>query len=259
MAALHGGNLERLIVETLVRELDLKGTLDVLRHGFRFYGKTFRLASFKPAHGLNPEALAQFERNELTVTRQVWCHPESDDTVDLLFALNGVPVATCELKNPMTGQTWEDAVRQYQQDRDPNAPIFRFKRRALVHFAADPNEVHMTTRLAGASTRFLPFNRGSHPGAAQCGAGNPQHPSGYRTGYFWQEVLGRERFLDILGSYVFLETREEKVEDAKGARTLRREAVIFPRYHQLDSVGRLVAAAEAEGAGRNYPHPALGG
>ena len=252
MAALHGDNLERLIVETLVRELDSKGTLDILRHGFRFYGRTFRLASFKPAHGLNPEALMQFERNELTVTRQARCHPERDETLDLLFALNGVPVATCELKNPMTGQTWEDAVRQYQQDREPNAPIFHFKRRALVHFAADPDEVHMTTRLTGESTRFLPFNRGSHPGAVQCGAGNPQHLSGYRTGYFWQEVLERERFLDILGSYVFVERRDEKVEDARGAHTERREAVIFPRYHQLDAVGRLVAAAEADGAGRNY-------
>ena len=103
----------------------------------------------------------------------------------------------------MTGQTWRNAVRQYQQDRDPNVPLFRFQKRALVHFAADPEEVHMTTRLASEATRFLPFNRGSAPGAVRCGAGNPAHPSGYRTGYFWQEVLERERFLDILGSYVF--------------------------------------------------------
>ena len=252
MAALHGDNLERLIVEALVRELDLKGSLHVLRHGFKFYGQTFRLAWFRPAHGLNPEALAQFERNDLTVTRQAPCHPGKGDTIDLLFALNGVPVATCELKNPMTGQTWRSAVRQYQQDRDPNAPLFRFQKRALVHFAADPDEIHMTTRLARESTRFLPFNRGSHPGAVRCGAGNPRDPSGYRTGYFWRDVLERERFLDILGSYVFVERREEKVVDAKGARAERREALIFPRYHQLDAVGKLVAAAKADGAGRNY-------
>ena len=224
--------------------------LTVLR---RFdYGKTFRLAYFKPSHGLNPDALAQFDRNELTVTRQARCHPGKGHEVDLLFALNGVPVATCELKNPMTGQTWRSAVRQYQEDRDPNVPLFRFQKRALVHFAADPEEVHMTTRLAGEATRFLPFNRGSAPGAIGCGAGNPPHPSGYRTGYFWEEVLERERFLDILGSYVFVEHREEKVEDAKGTRTEKREAVIFPRYHQLDSVGKLIAAARADGPGRNY-------
>ena len=252
MAGLHGDDVESLIVAQLARELDLKGALDVLRHGFRFSGRTFRLAYFAPAHGLNPDALARFERNELTVTRQAPCHPNKGDTLDLVFALNGVPVATCELKNPMTGQAWRNAVRQYQQDRDPNAPLFRFKRRALVHFAADPDEVHMTTRLAGAGTRFLPFNRGSSPGAVHCGAGNPANPDGYRTDYFWREVLERERFLDILGSYVFLETREEKVEDAKGARTEKRETMIFPRYHQLDSVHGLVEAARADGPGRNY-------
>ncbi len=252
MAALHGANLESTLIETLVKELDNKGAMDVLRHGFRFYGKTFRLAYFKPSHGLNPDALARFERNELTITRQARCHPGTGHEVDLLFSLNGVPVATCELKNPMTGQTWRSAVLQYQQDRDPNVPLFRFRKRALVHFAADPEEVHMTTRLAGETTRFLPFNRGTAPGAIGCGAGNPPHPSGYRTGYFWQEVLERERFLDILGSYVFVERREEKVEDAKGTRTEKREAVIFPRYHQLDSVGKLVAAARADGPGRNY-------
>ena len=252
MTGLHGGNLERLIVEALVRELDLKGTLDVLRHGFKFYGKTFRLADFRPAHGLVPETLARFARNELTVTRQVPCHPGGGATVDLVFALNGLPVATCELKNPMTGQTWRSAVRQYQQDRDPNAPIFKFRKRALVHFAADPEEIHMTTRLAEEQTRFLPFNRGSRPGDVRCGAGNPPHPSGYRTGYFWREVLQRERFLDILGSYMFVERRDEKVEDDKGARTVKRETLIFPRYHQLDAVGRLVASAAADGPGRNY-------
>ncbi len=252
MAGLHGDDVEPLIVAQLARELDTKGTIEVLRHGFRFSGRTLRLAYFAPAHGLNPDALARFERNELTVTRQAPCHPGKGDTLDLVFALNGVPVATCELKNPMTGQDWRNAVRQYQEDRDPGAPLFRFKRRALVHFAADPDEVHMTTRLAGAGTRFLPFNRGSSPGAVHCGAGNPANPDGYRTDYFWREVLARERFLDILGSYVFLETREEKVEDAKGARTEKRETMIFPRYHQLDSVHGLVEAARADGPGRNY-------
>ena len=166
MATLHGADLEERIVATLARELDLKGSLEVLRHGFKFYGRAFRVAYFAPAHGLNPDALARLKRNELTVTRQAPCHPGKGDTLDLVFALNGVPVATCELKNLMTGQTWRNAVRQYQQDRDPNAPLFRFKRRALAHFAADPDEVHMATRLAGDGTRFLPFNRGSNPGAS---------------------------------------------------------------------------------------------
>ena len=248
----QGAEAEARMLERLCKELDTKGTLEVLRHGFRFVGKTFRLAYFKPAHRLNPDALAQFESNRLTVTRQARCHPGKGDTVDLLFALNGVPVATCELKNPMTGQTWQHAVSQYRTDREPGAPLFRFGKRALVHFAADPDEVHMTTRLAKGDTRFLPFNRGSHPGEVQCGKGNPSHRSGYRSGYFWGEVLERDRFLDVLGSYMFTERREEKVDDAKGTRTVRRETLVFPRYHQLDAVSRLVESARAEGAGRNY-------
>ena len=116
LVALHGGNLETMVVDQLVKQLDIKGTLGVLRQGFKFQGKTLRLAFFKPAHSLNPDAVAQFGLNELTVTRQVRCHPGKGDTIDMLFALNGVPVATCELKNPMTGQTWQKAIRQYKED-----------------------------------------------------------------------------------------------------------------------------------------------
>ena len=252
MAALHGSELEQQIIAALARELDKKGTLDVLRHGFKFYGRTHRLAWLKPAHSLNPEAVVQFASNELTVTRQVRCHPGETATVDLVMALNGVPVATCELKNPSSNQHWRDAVKQYCEDRDPNAPLFKFRKRALVHFAVDTEEVHMATRLAKASTRFLPFNRGSHPGEVRCGAGNPQHTSGYRTGYLWQEVLQPERFLEIIGSYMFLERREEKVSDHKGTRTVPRETLVFPRFHQLHAVEALVEAARAEGPGHNY-------
>ena len=253
MRGLHAAGLEKLIVGALVKELDLKGALHVLRHGFKFYGKTFRLAYFKPAHGLNEDVLALYGRNYLSITRQVLCHPGKHDTVDLLFAVNGLPVATCELKNPATGQNWRHAVRQYEKDRDPRAPLFGFKNRVLVHFAADPDEIHMATRLRGADTHFLPFNRGSHPGEVQCGAGNPQHPSGYRTGYFWEDVLQRDKFLDILGHFMFVEKKEEKVEDGRGGqRHITKEAVIFPRYHQLDAVRRIVDEARDEGPGRNY-------
>ena len=248
----QGAELEPRLLERLCRELDLKGTLEVLRHGFKFVGQTFRLAYFKPAHGLNPDALVLFDMNELSVTRQARCHPGKNDTVDLLLALNGVPVATCELKNPMTGQTWKDAISQYRSDREPGAPLFRFGKRALVHFAADPDEVHMTTRLAKGDTRVLPLNRGSHPGEGRCGAGNPAHPLGPRTGYFWGEVLERDRFLEILGSFMFTERRDEKVVDAKGTRTVKRETLVFPRYHQLDSVSLMVETARTEGAGNNY-------
>ncbi|MDA0787873.1 MAG: hypothetical protein O2780_00275 [Proteobacteria bacterium] len=212
MRTQHGAQLEAMLLSTLVKELAIKGSLHVLRHGFKFYGKTFRLAYFKPAHGLNEEVLAQYRANRLTVTRQAPGHPGDHSTVDLVFAVNSLPVATCELKNPWTGQSWR-------------------------------NPVHMTTLLAGGKTFFLPFNRGSHPGEVQCGAGNPQHPSGYRSGYFWEEVLERESFLDILGHFVFIEKKEEKVEDGKGgSRMVTREAMIFPRYHQLDATRKLIHA-----------------
>ncbi|MBI2174401.1 MAG: type I restriction endonuclease subunit R, partial [Candidatus Omnitrophica bacterium] len=253
MKTLHGAGLENLLLNTLAKELDVKGALHILRHGFKFYGKTFRLAYFKPAHGLNYDVLALFNKNRLTVTRQVPCHPGKHDTVDLVFSVNGLPVATCELKNPSTAQHWWHARRQYQNDRDPRAPLFQFKTRALVHFAADPDEVHMTTCLQKQATHFLPFNRGSQPGDVQCGMGNPQHPSGYRTGYFWEDVLQFDSFLDILGHFMFIEKTEENVDDGKGGkRRITKEAVIFPRYHQLDAVRKVVEATRKEGPGYNY-------
>ncbi|MEI7702846.1 MAG: type I restriction endonuclease, partial [Planctomycetia bacterium] len=253
MRTLHGNGLESMLLATLVKELDAKGSLYVLRHGFKFYGKLFRLAYFKPAHGANYEVIELFGKNRLTVTRQVACHPGDNRTLDMVLSVNGLPVATIELKNPGTGQNWKNAVRQYKEDRDPRAPMFDFKKRTLVHFAADPDEVHMTTRLAGEKTIFLPFNRGSQPGQIVCGSGNPQHPSGYRTGYFWQDVLASGNFMDILGNFIFLEKKEEKVEDTKGGhRWVTRETMIFPRYHQLDAVRNLIAAPRTDGPGRNY-------
>ncbi len=253
MKNLHGDALETLLTSALAKELDGKGALHCLRHGFKFYGKTFRIAYFRPAHGLSYDVLQQYAKNRLTITRQVPCHPDSGDTVDILFAVNGVPVATCELKNPGTGQTWKHAVQQYKQDRDPRAPLFKFKARALVHFAADPDEVHMTTRLSKDQTHFLPFNRGSNPGDIQCGAGNPQHPCGYRTGYFWEEVLQRDSFMGIIGSLMFLEKRDQKIDDgAGGSKLVTREKLIFPRYHQLDAVRKIIGTAATEGPGHNY-------
>jgi type I restriction enzyme R subunit len=197
--------------------------------------------------------LEQFGKNRLTVTRQVPCHPGDNRTLDIVLAVNGLPVATIELKNPGTGQNWRNAVRQFREDRDPRAPMFEFKKRALVHFAADPDEVHMTTRLAGERTYFLPFNRGSHPGQILCGAGNPQHGSGYRTGYFWEDVLQSESFLDILGHFLFLEKKEEKQDDGRGGqRIVTKETMVFPRFHQLDAVRKLIASARGDGPGHNY-------
>ena len=253
MQKLHGDELDDKIIDTLIKERNTKGTLHVLRHGFRFFGKTFSMAYFKPAHSLNTEIIKLYEKNQLTVTRQVLCHTVNNDTVDLVFSINGLPVGTCELKNPATGQSWKNAVVQYRKDRDWRMPLFRFKTAAVVHFAADPDEIHMTTHLRGDKTFFLPLNKGSHPGEIKCGAGNPQHKSGHRTGYFWEEVLQRDSFLEIIGHFMFLETKEEIRLDDKGVKQkYTKETLIFPRYHQLDAVRKLIATSREERTGNNY-------
>lgn len=253
MEKLHGKELPAKLIETLIKERDIKGTLHILRHGFKYYGKTFRMGFFKPAHGLNEETLDLFNKNILTVTRQIPCHPTDGSTIDMLLSMNGIPIATIEIKNPVTGQTWTKAVNQYRYDRDPRAPLFQFKKGALVHFAIDPDEIHMSTQLSGSNTFFLPFNRGSSPGEIQCGKGNPQHPSGHRTGYFWEDILERESFIDIVGNFIFLEITEETVDDGAGGRKkITTETMVFPRYHQLDSVRKLIRAVSHEKTGNNY-------
>ncbi|MCK4543071.1 MAG: type I restriction endonuclease subunit R [Spirochaetales bacterium] len=253
MEKLHGDELTAMLMNTLVKERDIKGTLHIIRHGFKFYSKTFKLAFFKPAHGLVKETMELFEKNRLHVTRQVACHPANNSTVDMVLSINGMPVATMELKNPATGQTWKHAVLQYKNNRDPRAPLFRFKKGAVVHFAVDPDEIHMATKLNREKTFFLPFNRGSAPGEIECGKGNPIHSSGHRTGYFWEEALKRESFLDIVCNYIFLETREETVYDGAGRRKkVTRETMIFPRYHQLNAVRKLIDTARQEQTGNNY-------
>ncbi|PKP12066.1 MAG: restriction endonuclease subunit R [Bacteroidetes bacterium HGW-Bacteroidetes-4] len=253
MQDLHGNEVDEKIIATLIKERNIKGTLHILRHGFRFFGKTIDMAYFKPAHKLNSEILEQYNKNQLTVTRQVLCHTVNNDTVDLVFSINGLPIATCELKNPATGQNWKNAIAQYRKDRDWRMPLFKFKTSAVVHFAADPDEIHMTTHLRGEKTFFLPFNRGSHPGEVKCGAGNPQHKSGHRTAYFWDEVLQRDSFLEIIGHFMFLETKEETRLDDNGVKQkYTKETLIFPRYHQLDSVKKLITASREERTGYNY-------
>ena len=246
-------DLAKRIVANVVQELDRVGTLEVLRRGFKYQGQRLRVACPRPAHRLNPEMVAQYEQNRLTVTRQVPLRSGGDVPVGLLFALNGVPVATCETADPASGSTWCDAVRLYRHERDPNVPLFRFGNRTLVHFAVDADEVRMATRLDGEQTRFLPFNRGSNPGAVDCGAGNPDHEPGCRTNYFWAETLQRDSFLKILGSYMFVERDDEKVYDEHGkSRIVCHETMIFPRFHQLDAITGLTDAARSEGAGRSY-------
>ncbi|OQP41545.1 MULTISPECIES: type I restriction endonuclease subunit R [Xanthomonas] len=255
LETLLGTRTQVTVLEALVKELEIKGALHVLRHGFKCYGKTLRLAYFRPNSGMNPEAAAKYAHNRLTITRQVnfasvLKRPDGKSKrciIDVTLAVNGLPVVTVELKNPLTGQPASEAIYQYQHDRDERDRLFAFKQRALVHFAVDPDEAWMTTRLKGRETVFLPFNRGhAH------GAGNPPVPGNWKTHYLWDEVLRADSLLDILQRFMHLEIKERKITTDKGVRTVRKETMIFPRYHQLDAVRGLVGHARAHGSGHNY-------
>ena len=246
LESLHGDRTGDQVITDLCKWMDAHGSLATLRHGFKCYGRKLHLAFFKAAHALNPELEAGYMANRVGITRQLRYSTRSENSLDVVLSLNGIPLMTLELKNPMTGQTVEHARRQYQKDRDPREPLFEFKRRTLVHFAVDTELVLMTTRLAGNATHFLPFNRG-----VDGGAGNPADPTGraYRTAYLWEEVLQRDSFLDLVARFIHLQLDEKR--DDQG-RKVQKETMIFPRYHQLQAVRHLVSAAEAEGVGHNY-------
>jgi type I restriction enzyme R subunit len=248
LKAIHGGSAGQVLIQDLSKELDTKGMLKVLRHGFKSFGKKFRAAYFAPSNAMNPDTQARYEANTLSVTRQLYYSSANRNSLDIALFLNGLPVATMELKNPLSGQTVEHAKKQYKRDRDPSEPLFQFKKRALVHFAVDQDLVFMTTRLSGDKTFFLPFNLGhdNH-------AGNPSaNDGGYRTAYLWREVLQRDSFLDILGRFMHLEVKEKRILTDKGVKKITRETMIFPRYHQLDAVRKLVADTKGKGTGHNY-------
>jgi type I restriction enzyme R subunit len=246
LEALHGDETNERVVQALCKWLDTHGALTTLRHGFKCFGKTLRVAFFRPAHGLNPELEAHYQANRLGLTRQLHFSSKNEKSLDVVLSINGIPVVTLELKNPLSGQTAANAIHQYRHDRDPGELIFQFTKRALVHFAVDTEEVHMTTRLAGISTHFLPFNRGN-----QGGAGNEPDKAGrnYKTAYLWEEVLSRDSLLDLLARFLHLDIEEKRSDTGK---KVRKETMIFPRYHQLQAVRQLVAAAGSEGVGHTY-------
>ena len=237
--------VESVLLDRLRKQLDERGTLDVLRHGIELMGlrQALSLAQFKPALAINPEIQSRYAANRLRVVRQLRYSVHNENCIDLVLFLNGLPVATVELKTDFT-QSIDDACDQYRFDRQPKPkgqgtaePLLSFPHGALVHFAVSNSEVRMTTRLAGAATQFLPFNRGDD-GAA----GNPANPSGHKTAYLWQEVWGVASWLEIIGRYLVAE-RDAKKQITK---------LIFPRYHQLDATRKLLATVLHEGAGHKY-------
>ncbi len=248
LVGLHGGATEaqHRFSLRLGAELDNRGTIDVLRRGVEDMGVKIRLVFFEPAHDLTPELRGLYDANRLVVSRQVH-HSESkpQDSVDVLLMVNGLPVATAELKNQLTGQTVEHAKAQYRKDRNPQDLLFA--KRAVVHFAVDQDLVFLTTRLAGGDTSFLPFSQGSGGPGREGGKGNPTSRTGYSTAYLWQDVWQRDNWLDLLHRFV-----HDVKPTGKAKKRKDRPVTIFPRYHQWDVVRRLVAHAAGHGPGKNY-------
>lgn len=233
----HGANVEESFLKRLNDELNLRGMLDVLRHGVTDLGVSVRLAYFRPGSGMNRSLGILYSKNVLQITRQVKYSLINENSVDSVIFLNGLPIATIELKNPLTGQTYKNAIAQYQNDRNPREILFSFKKRALVHFAVDTEEAWMTTKLQKLDTFFLPFNRGHNKGA-----GNPPVENDYRTSYLWKDVFQKDSLLDIIQRFIQIKKDEET----------GKEKLIFPRYHQLDVVRELVKEVYNNGCGNNY-------
>jgi type I restriction enzyme R subunit len=253
LQAIHGANADTLLLDSLCKELDTKGMLKVLRHGFKCQGKLLRVAFFAPSNGLNPDTLALYGQNRVSVTRQLYFSEKDNKSLDMVLFINGLPIVTAELKSVMSGETVEDAKLQYKTKRDPLEKLFEFKKRALVHFAVDQDLVFMTTRLSGGKTVFLPFNLGCPITPTETGAGNPPAADGgYRTSYLWREVWQRDSLLDIVGQFMHLQVDEKRIVVDGAIKKIRKETMVFPRYHQLDAVRRLIDHSRAHGSGRNY-------
>ncbi|CAA6822219.1 MAG: Type I restriction-modification system, restriction subunit R (EC [uncultured Sulfurovum sp.] len=239
----EGTKTDAVLCKHVATEMDKHGSLFYLRNTLKYIGSKFKLCQFKPELH-NPDTQAKYDANILRVVQEVTTK-SGNERIDLVLFLNGIPIVTMELKTDFT-QNVQDAVNQYKYDRPAKGEaLLEFKRRALVHFAVSTDEVYMTTKLAGSSTFFLPFNKGRDDGSA----GNPPNPNGYATSYLWEEVLQRDSILNIIARYIHLEVKEK--EDYQGKKR-KSETLIFPRYHQLDVVRKLLANTKANGAGNHY-------
>ena len=236
---IHGEDIKEKILQSYQKEIDSESLIQVIRKGFFVSNVKIDCLFLKPVSSLNPEAEPLYQKNILSIMRQVITI--ENNKPDLVLCLNGIPIATAELKNPATGQNYENAITQYKEDRDPKDKLFSFKRGALVHFAIDPHEVYMTTKLQKDKTQFLPFNKGKDEGK-----GNPDNPNGYNTAYLWETIWQKDTIIEIVSNFIDLQiiTQKHPLPD--------KENIIFPRYHQFDAVLKLTNATRQKGAGTNY-------
>ncbi len=232
---------------------DMDGLIAVLRHGFKHRGIPFRVCYFKPESTLNQTAMTLYSKNEITCNRQWYYSKDNNNSVDMVLSVNGIPVFAFELKNQYTGQNVDNAKRQWMYDRDPREICFQFNKRILAYFCVDQLEVWMTTKLAGKDTYFLPFNQGSNGAGNDGGKGNPANPNGYPTAYLWENVFQKDSMMDILQKFIHLQVKEDKKLLANGTEQItKKKTLVFPRYHQLDVVRKLIADVSENGSGVNY-------
>lgn len=233
--------------------VDRLGMVAVLKHGFKHRGIPFKVVFFKPESGLNESAADRYAKNVCRCIRQFHFAETGNQTIDMVLDVNGIPLVGIELKDQFTGQDVENAMRQWREDRDPRCRCLKFNTRMVAFFAVDLENVYMTTKLEGAKTFFLPFNQGSAGAGNDGGAGNPANPDGYATSHLWEVALQKDSLLDIVNKFLHLEVKEETELDARGNEVKRKkERIIFPRYHQLDSVRKVIADVRANGTGKNY-------
>lgn len=230
----YGDEIESKFLTRVNDQIREHGTLDVLRNGIKDRGAKFDLAYFKPVSGLNPEHKKVYQQNTFSVIRQLAFSKEYQKTLDMVLFLNGLPIITAELKNILTGQNFQNAVKQYKYDRDPREQLFK---NCLAHFAIDNDKVYFTTELKGGATKFLPFNKDIE---------NPDDPRGFKVAYLYCDIWHPDSLLDIIAHFIQIEIKKDKKTRKE------KRSTIFPRYHQLKAVNHLVEDAKNKGSGHNY-------
>ncbi|MEH2959940.1 DEAD/DEAH box helicase family protein [Candidatus Merdisoma sp. JLR.KK006] len=248
----YGTDAEKKFYKRFQESIDTFGLLYVLRHGFEDRGAKIEIVAFKENNNRSQKVIDDYNSNIVTCTRQFKYSAQNENSIDMVLSVNGIPLVALELKNQLTGQSIANAKKQFMYDRNPRELCFQFDKRFLVYFAVDLNEIAMTTRLAGKDTFFLPFNQGTNGAGEVGGAGNPENPNGYTTSYLWEKVLTRDNLLELIHKFI-QRVEEEKILYKNGTETKKKSVkLIFPRYHQLDVVNKLVADVKANGSGKNY-------
>lgn len=248
----YGTNAAEKLYHRLETTISNQGLLYVLRNGIEDMGCKLKMCYFKPESENSSLAAERYDANVLGCTRQFRYSTANTNTIDMVLSVNGIPVVALELKNQLTGQDYHCAIKQFKEDRSSKEFAFRLNHRFLVYFAVDLYEAWMTTQLADGNTHFLPFNQGSNGAGVTGGAGNPQNPNGYDTSYLWEEVLQRDSLLDLIHRFIsFVKEKEEVVKNGV-TKTVTKEKMIFPRYHQYDVVKKIMADVKTNGVGNNY-------